>query len=67
MLEMRYERLKFLHRRIDAHIREERRRPMPDDTRLKQLKTSKLHVKDRLTKLERLVLRAEPSLPPQAA
>lgn len=39
------------HKALEAQIVEERRRPSPDDRRLKLLKREKLRIKDRLTTL----------------
>lgn len=50
-------RLMSRHQQIDAALRREQARRLPDFTRLQQLKKMKLAVKDRLTAL---VIRRQP-------
>jgi len=39
------------HKTLDAAIADERRRPSPDEKRIKLMKREKLRIKDRLTTL----------------
>jgi hypothetical protein len=39
------------HRTLDAAIADERRRPSPDEHRIRMMKREKLRIKDRLTML----------------
>lgn len=39
------------HKTLDAAIADERRRPSPDEKRIKVMKRAKLRIKDRLTSL----------------
>lgn len=46
-----FSRLAEIHRRIDARLRREQKRRIPDELRMKRLKQRKLRIKDVLARL----------------
>jgi len=59
-----YTRLKALrsqHAGIEAQIHREQKRPAPDQMHIRTLKKFKLHIRDEIGRLERVLQRRQPS------
>jgi hypothetical protein len=45
------EALRMVHNRLDIEVQEEAQRPCPDGVKLRRLKSQKLEIKDRISRL----------------